>query len=296
MDDSPVNACPACGKTLRPWFVKQGHEILSCRECGVIAAGGVGSAGRDGRTVYEGTDNIFLKDNNELYYLDETNLWSFREKLVWVQRHVARGGRLLDAGSNFGHFLKTAEGSYDAMGFDISDVAVEWSRKNFGVKAIVASVYDIRGKETGHFDAITCWDFIEHLPDPAAAIRILESLLAPGGKLFFSTPDAGSTLARIEGRFWHFIDPVQHRFLFPHGSLGQLLEQEGLMVVDRCSFGHYYRLRYVFNRLLQLHERGLLRVVTIITRKALFFMLDRPVYVKMGDVMGLAATVRGSAM
>src|SRR5690606_31774780 len=37
------------------------------------------------------------------------------------------------------------------------------------------------------FDAITCMEMLEHVPDPAAIVRACATLLKPGGRLFLST-------------------------------------------------------------------------------------------------------------
>lgn len=39
----------------------------------------------------------------------------------------------------------------------------------------------------GQFDAITCMEMLEHVPDPSSILRACEKLLKPGGKLFIST-------------------------------------------------------------------------------------------------------------
>ena len=39
----------------------------------------------------------------------------------------------------------------------------------------------------GVFDAVTCMEMLEHVPDPAAVIRACATLLKPGGRLFVST-------------------------------------------------------------------------------------------------------------
>lgn len=39
----------------------------------------------------------------------------------------------------------------------------------------------------GQFDAITCMEMLEHVPDPSSILRACEKLLKPGGKLFAST-------------------------------------------------------------------------------------------------------------
>lgn len=39
----------------------------------------------------------------------------------------------------------------------------------------------------GHYDAITCLEMLEHVPDPAAVIRSIADLLKPGGHAILST-------------------------------------------------------------------------------------------------------------
>ena len=41
--------------------------------------------------------------------------------------------------------------------------------------------------EPGSFDAITCMEMLEHVPDPASVVRACATLLRPGGRLFVST-------------------------------------------------------------------------------------------------------------
>lgn len=49
------------------------------------------------------------------------------------------------------------------------------------------SVEALAEQQPGSFDAITCMEMLEHVPDPAAIIVACAALLKPGGKLFLST-------------------------------------------------------------------------------------------------------------
>lgn len=42
-------------------------------------------------------------------------------------------------------------------------------------------------KHAGEFDAVTCLEMLEHVPDPAAIIQACADLVKPGGDIFFST-------------------------------------------------------------------------------------------------------------
>ncbi len=40
---------------------------------------------------------------------------------------------------------------------------------------------------SGAFDVVTCMEMLEHVPDPASAVRACAQLVRPGGLVFFST-------------------------------------------------------------------------------------------------------------
>ncbi|WP_211365678.1 bifunctional 2-polyprenyl-6-hydroxyphenol methylase/3-demethylubiquinol 3-O-methyltransferase UbiG [Pseudoxanthomonas suwonensis] len=55
------------------------------------------------------------------------------------------------------------------------------------VEYLVQSVEALAGERPGSFDAVTCMEMLEHVPDPGAIIAACAKLLRPGGRLFLST-------------------------------------------------------------------------------------------------------------
>ena len=80
------------------------------------------------------------------------------------------------------------------------------------------------------FDAITMIDFIEHVRDPEAELRLAGDRLAPGGRLLISTPRADSTVARATGRYWPQYRE-EHLTYFSLAGLAAVLQRAGLVVV-----------------------------------------------------------------
>jgi len=285
-----MNACPVCQAALRDWFEKGSRHLARCVSCGLIIVREGVARTSTGASIYEAEETVFLADGNEAYYLDhETAFTNARLKLDWVARDLASGRRLLDAGSNFGHFLKLAAERFDARGLDLSPQAVAWSREHLGVESTVMSIYALPDG-LREFDAVTCWDVIEHLPDPLGALRALRSSLKPGGLLFLSTPDAGSVAARLLGRRWHYLDPLQHITVFSRENLRQALAAAGLAVLRTGTLGHSYRLRYVFDRLAYLHRDGVLGAAAVAGRWAARPLLGRSVRLDLRDVLVLTAS------
>jgi SAM-dependent methyltransferase len=166
---------------------------------------------------------------------------------------------------------------------------VEWGRKNFVISNQIASIYDLPENLKGPYDVVTCWDVIKHLPDPLTALKQLWEVLKPGGYLFISTPDLSSLAARVMGQYWYYLDPIQHITLFGKDTLRKTLASTGFEVVDTCSFGHYYRMRYIFDRLLYFHQTGPLRRCILLGKKLFGFSLNWTMYLQLFDVMGIVA-------
>lgn len=280
-----------CG-ALRPWFARAGRRVQRCPSCGLVVVPEGLAVDESGVSIYESETSVFEADGNEGYYFDETNFANCRLKLAWVARDLPRGSRLLDAGANFGHFLKVAQERYDATGIDLSPTAVRWSRERLGVRNHVGSVYDVT-EPAGSYDAVTLWDVIEHLEDPLRALQRLRELLRPGGFLFLSTPDSGSPVARLLGRQWHYLDPLQHITVFSRRNLQEALEAAGFRIVRTGSLGHHYRLRYVIDRLAYLHRGHPLGALFAGTRRILGPILGLSVYLNPGDVVAITARQDG---
>ena len=46
---------------------------------------------------------------------------------------------------------------------------------------------DLARQRPQHYDAVTCMELLEHVPDPAATVRACAELAKPGGWMFFAT-------------------------------------------------------------------------------------------------------------
>jgi SAM-dependent methyltransferase len=187
-----------------------------------------------------------------------------------------------------GHFLKVAQERYDAEGFDVLSTAVRYSIEQSGVRNRQASIYDVEAPMSP-YDAVTLRDAVEHLADPLAALVRLRGLLKPGGRLFLSTPDAGSLVARLLGRRWHYLDPLQHLTVFSRLNLGTALAGCGFAAERWGSLGHRHRMGYVLDRLSYLHREGWTAALVAAGRKVLAPLRERSVYVNLGDVVILTA-------
>lgn len=281
--------CDLCYAPTATWFSKMGRDICRCSRCQAVLVPAQIAEIKKSAAIYEDSNPIFFQDGSDAYYIDETNIMSAQKKKDWILKFVPKQAELLDMGANFGHFLKTLGEDFKTTGIEISPVAVEWSIKNFQVNNHVGSVYAVPQELVKEYDAVSLWDVIEHVPEAQKALQGLNRLLKKDGYLFLSTPDVGSLVAKIMGRYWHYIDPVQHIILFNRQILSELLEKAGFEVVEIRTFGHYYRLRYILDRLAWFYQKNALGYLFKTARFVAAPFCQLKFYIHLRDVMGIAA-------
>lgn len=101
--------------------------------------------------------------------------------------------RVLDIGCGGGLLAEAmaAEGA-DVTGIDLSDKLIDIARlhlleSGLRVEYRLVSAEQLAQECPACFDAVTCMEMLEHVPDPQAILRACFDLLKPGGRLFLST-------------------------------------------------------------------------------------------------------------
>jgi SAM-dependent methyltransferase len=137
-------------------------------------------------------------------------------------------------------FLSEAKNAgHDVYGVDPSRYAINSARQRFGIDTIVeGTLQSIDPASIPQLDVFVMLASIEHLQDPAGALRFAREHLRPGGVLFLSTGVWGSFNQRIAGTTWGIILPKAHLYYFSKRTLRMALEKAGFEVVrlDTNSF------------------------------------------------------------
>lgn len=110
-----------------------------------------------------------------------------------AQRIPLAGARVLDVGCGGGLLSEAlAKAGADVTAIDLAPELVKIARLH-GLESGVTVDYRVQAVEAladeqpGTFDAVTCMEMLEHVPDPAAILAACARLLKPGGQLFVST-------------------------------------------------------------------------------------------------------------
>jgi ubiquinone/menaquinone biosynthesis C-methylase UbiE len=142
-------------------------------------------------------------------------------------------GRILDVGCGTGMMLAAAAARGVATtGLDISDVAVAQARVRAPGAEFHVGVAESLPFADGEFDVVSCVGSLEHVMDPARAVREMRRVCRPGGRLLIIVPNSHYTMTPViairQLLFPGLSQPVER-----HATRDQwqeLLERSGLRV------------------------------------------------------------------
>lgn len=288
--EETVIECPVCGDlSAGVWMEKFQRVYNRCRLCNHIFVELNENIIRKNREKYvDGT--FFSNEGNVNYYMDQTNIKSMSLKLKWVKKFQEKGA-LLDIGAGFGDFLKVAQNDFDIQGVEISPFAIEWANKKYNINIIPTSVDDIQERCPGPYDVITMWDVIEHLSSWKLALTNIHCILKPGGFFFITTPDSSSPIARLLGKRWYHLHPMQHLQIFNRNNLCTIIKECGFDIVDIHYGGRFYNVKYILHRLQNFSSSvivaGLLHQISKPD-----FLKELIIFISAHDIIGISARKR----
>jgi len=159
-----------------------------------------------------------------------------RRRTCLVERFVRSPGRILDVGCGNGRFLGyLIEKGWEGYGVELAGKAAERAASIAGIRFKIGTLEDGDFPE-GYFDAVSLWHVFEHLPAPRETLRIIHSILKPGGFLFVSMPNIRSWQGRLFKGNWLHLDPPRHLVFFSPEDLRKNLAQAGFRLCRKTTF------------------------------------------------------------
>lgn len=115
-----------------------------------------------------------------------------RMKFITDAMNLA-GRKVLDVGCGGGILTEAlARAGAQASGIDLSKDSIEAAKLHAAQQGLkidyrYENIEETASQYAGQFDAITCMEMLEHVPEPGKIIAACSKLLKPGGHAFFST-------------------------------------------------------------------------------------------------------------
>jgi 2-polyprenyl-3-methyl-5-hydroxy-6-metoxy-1,4-benzoquinol methylase len=240
-DSGPARAADFAPSNHRPG---EHGDLFACAHCGAVQQPGLPS----GEALHE----LYRDMRDDAYLHEEAGRRATARRLLDLIGRHAPAGRLLDVGCGHGLLLDEARRrGFEVSGLELSRAAAGYARDVLGLEVAEATLDDAAA--TGErYDVIVLADVVEHLDDPAGALRTCAEMLADGGTLCVVTPDPASATARLAGPRWWGLVPA-HTCLLPRRTLRELLSAAGLVISEDVPLVRSFELRYW---LAGLSERG----------------------------------------
>lgn len=249
-------SCPVCGSTeYEPerevgdrfdTIPGQTYVIVRCSACRLLylnprpnaASVGAfyGAAGYDPFLSSRVEKNAFAS----LYRF--VRQFTVRRKAARIAKGIPRGGKCLDVGCATGELLVVLQRrGMEVRGVEPDGAAAEYARQTHGLTVWTGTVNDLP-ESAGHFDLISLWHVLEHVPDLRGNLARLRDLLKDDGRLAIAVPNPLSCDARVYDSRWVAWDTPRHLYHFEPSVMLDLLRRSGFKAEHKgaVAFDAFY--------------------------------------------------------
>jgi 2-polyprenyl-3-methyl-5-hydroxy-6-metoxy-1,4-benzoquinol methylase len=184
---SETASCILCGKAdfVQKVARVQAYDILYCTTCELRFSNPMS---HPGGAFYEAS-HLYANRASGNVSLNLPAL-DWRCRTLFGNFPAENNGRMLDIGSGDGGLMSHAQKlGMDAFGIEIDPRGVQIAKEIRGLKNVVAG--DLKTLESlgwPSFDRVTCFEVMEHLPDPKELLRLIYRMLKPGGLAAITVP------------------------------------------------------------------------------------------------------------
>ena len=240
-----IRPCPVCASLEHDVLYKQrfenfaagsitdAYDVVACRTCGMCFASGLPDDERFSEYYGQSSKYDMSAEGAEVSSFDAKR---YEDEAKFIAEHVVdREGPVLDIGTATGDLLVALRdrGFTSLHGVEPSPEAARKARETHGLDVIAGDARAAKAWTAG-FSVVSLVAVLEHLVDPAAALRELTDLLTPKGILFLLVPDASRFSDHLNAPYQEF--SVEHINYFTSASLKNLLAAVGLeVVVEQAS-------------------------------------------------------------
>jgi 2-polyprenyl-6-hydroxyphenyl methylase/3-demethylubiquinone-9 3-methyltransferase len=180
-------------------------------------------------------DKWYTADDDPVALLRAEN----KIKTPWILERLKTHSKILDVGCGAGFLTnELARAGHVVTGVDLSGESLAVARRHDETQSVdykIADAYSLPFDDAS-FDVVCALDFLEHVEDPARAIKEFSRVLKPGGQFFYHTFNRSPLSWLVIIKLVEWLIPktpknmhVLHLFIKP-SELSEFAKLAGLLV------------------------------------------------------------------
>lgn len=218
-----------------------GFDVIDCQHCGFKHIIAIPTE----KELEQAYQHDYYTQEKPLYierYKEDLDWWNsvYTQRYEVLEQHLpANQRRLLDIGSGPGFFMLNGQKrGWQVKGIEPSVQAAEHS---LGLGLDVENIFftEQTAHKLGFFDAINLGEVLEHIPDPASLLSLVNRQLNDNGMVCIIVPNDFNPFQLVLRDHLGFqpwwVAPPHHINYFDFDTLSSLIENCGFEVVHRES-------------------------------------------------------------
>ncbi|HMG89987.1 MAG TPA: class I SAM-dependent methyltransferase [Chryseolinea sp.] len=235
-----LSQCLACGETtFSPYLTctdyTVSHEtfnIVQCTHCKFTFTNPSPEVSKLG-SYYESRAYV-SHSSRPTTFMDHVYVMARTQTIKWKTRIIkkyvtANPISLLDYGCGTGDFLTHCK----LIGWNVSGIEPSTSARQIAATKSKQTIYPgIDQMPPTHFDVITLWHVLEHVPNLHTLIESLAKSLKETGTIFIAVPNRNSWDAKYYKNTWAAFDVPRHLWHFTRQDMQKIMHAHSLNVVS----------------------------------------------------------------
>lgn len=223
-------SCVACGETdWIPLLHRDGFRYVECRTCATARLDPLPEesalAAVFGKGYFTGGSDV---GGYADYAADEPlHRANAADRVRRLRRAAVLAGPIVDVGCASGESMTAMrQAGWRPFGVEISATMAAAAReRRFEVRPRLDDYLPDLG---GTCAAVTFFQSLEHMRDPAGALQLARRLLRPDGYVIIETWDRASPVARLMRSSWQQVSPPSVVWMFHRGAAARMASSAGL--------------------------------------------------------------------
>jgi len=201
----------------------------------------------------------FYNEEAKFIRCDETN----NDVVVRAKRMILpllpkEAIKILDTGCGDGYLVnQLRKKGLDAVGIDLSNERVSYARKRYGNHFGVSSIYELKF-EDNYFDLSIASEVIEHLEDPAKALKELKRI---SKKIILTFPYKEKLIKEVCPHCLKRFYRSGHIQYFDQERIEKLIKQNNLRIIKTKKVAYYpfinfpFLIAWMINKILEILDK-----------------------------------------